>query len=247
MSSLVIHPKTHCFHLHLVSNRWADSAQKGKDFPSSTLIYSVFWLTLHWTCPGRFPAILALLFQHTCTTCLLDLVPSQHAASPTAFATAHGENEKQAPRRRLGFILSSAFFPLFPFHLSLCGSLTDHYERPYREHTGGHLWFTRIQMIVYEPCLAAKGQALSQCLKPLWLEFRHGVSLLVIEAVATIPFHFSCSRSWIIVLKSVLCLCLFQRTKKKQNCCYVRIHESAFVIPHVCVSTILFTYYLLHG
>lgn len=170
MSSVVIHPKTHCFHLHLVSNHWADSAQKGKDFPSPSLIYSVFWLTLHWTCPGRFPAILALLFQHTCTTCLLDLVPSQHAVSPTAFATAHGENEKQAPRRRLRFILSSAFFSLFPFHLSLCGSLTDHYEPPYREHTGGHLWFTRIQMIVYEPCLAAKGQALSQCLKPLWLD-----------------------------------------------------------------------------
>ncbi len=132
-----------------------------KAFQTPFDLFSI-WLTLLWTCPMRFPTILALLFQHTWTTCLLDLVPSQHASSPSAFATAHSENEKQALEGGSGS-LSAEPVPL----PTQCGSPTDHNVRPYRECTGGHLWFARIQMNVYGPCLAAKGQALSQLLQPL--------------------------------------------------------------------------------
>lgn len=60
-----------------------------------------------------------------------------------------------------------------------CGSPTDHNVRPYREHAGGHLWFAGIQMNVYEPCLAAKGQALSWLLQPLsWVRLRLSVLAL---------------------------------------------------------------------
>lgn len=112
----------------------------------------------------RFQTVLALLFQHTCTTCLLDLVPSQHASSPCAFATAHSENEKQALEGDSGS-LSAEPVPL----PTQCGSPTYHNVRPYRELAGGHLWFAGIQMNVYGPCLAAKGQTLSQLLQPLLL------------------------------------------------------------------------------
>lgn len=79
-----------------------------------------------------------------------------------------------------------------------CGSPTDHNVRPYRECTGGHLWFAGIQMNVYEACLAAKRQALSQLLQPLsWVRFwlcvlmlRYGgVSLCVWICDLYIPSH----------------------------------------------------------
>lgn len=69
------------------------------------------WLTLLWTCLMRFPSILALLSQHTWTTCLLDLVPS-HASFCCAFATALSENEKQAPAAGLSSL--SAVNPPHP-------------------------------------------------------------------------------------------------------------------------------------
>lgn len=97
------------------------------------------WLTLLWTCLMRFPTILALLFQHTWTTCALDSVPSQHASSRSAFATAHSEWET-GPWSGLRFTLGRAGQPSPPSlgHLliTMCGPITSA--------TGGHLWFVGI-------------------------------------------------------------------------------------------------------
>lgn len=185
-----------------------------KAFQAPFDLFSI-WLTLLWTCPVRFQTILALLFQHTCTTCILDLVPSQHASSPSAFATAHSENEKQA-------LEGSGSLSAEPVPLpAQCGSPTDHNVRPYRECTGGHLRFAGIQMNVYEPCLAAKGQALSKILQPLI-----GLPLVVCAcfdlysdmgcpsvsgSVMSISLHVFITRGWRIALKTArvtfLCVC----------------------------------------
>lgn len=61
----------------------------------------------------RFPTILALLFQRTWTTCLLDFVPSQHASSRSAFAIAHSEWET-GPRSKLRFTFNRAGQPSSP-------------------------------------------------------------------------------------------------------------------------------------
>lgn len=168
---------------------WGPEWSKERAFQAPFDLFSI-WLTLLWTFPMRFPAISALLSQHTWTTCLLDLVPSQHVSSPSAFATAHSENEKQALEGGLGSLSADSCVP--PPHpvrvtyWSQCAALSWVHR--------GHLWFAGIQMSVYEACLAAKGQALSQLLQPLsWVYFLLWVSAL------------TCARLWGVFLCVWIC------------------------------------------
>lgn len=91
------------------------------------------WLTLLWTCLMRFPSILALLSQHTWTTCLLDLVPS-HASFRCAFATALSENEKQAPAAGSSSLSAEPVNPPHPVwvtYWSQCAALSWVHRRAF--------------------------------------------------------------------------------------------------------------------
>lgn len=104
-----------------------------KAFQAPFDLFSI-WLTLLWTYPMRFPTSLALLFQHTWTTCLLDLVPSQHASSPSAFATAHSENEKQALEGGSGSLSAEPVGPPHPVwvtYWSQCAALSWAHRRAF--------------------------------------------------------------------------------------------------------------------
>lgn len=104
-----------------------------KAFQTPFDLFSI-WLTLLWTCLMRFPTILALLFQRTWTTCLPDLVPSQHASSPTAFATAHSENEKQALEGGSGSLSAEPVSPPHPAwvtYWSQCAALSWVHRRAF--------------------------------------------------------------------------------------------------------------------
>lgn len=221
---------------------WAPSA--GKRFSQARFDLFSIWLTLLWTCPMRFPAILALLSQHTWTTCLLNLVPSQHASSPSAFATAPLGEWETGPSKeaRVHSRHSASALP------TQCGSPTDHNVRPYRECTGGHLWFAGIQMNVYGACLAAKGQALSQLLQPLsWVRsWLCGLALnwvkicgvwicdLLISLYVTTPVYYSPDNE-VTVFVYVFSACLFYRNSKNHS-----VHLSVKWQPQfTCVVCVL--------
>lgn len=166
-----------------------------KAFQTLFDLFSI-WLTLLWTCPMRFPTILALLFQHTWTTCLLDLVPSQHASSPSAFATAHSENEKQALEGGSGSLSQQSPSPSPPSvgHLliTMCGPIVSAQEGIY-----GSLGFKWMFMgLVWQP----KGRHYPSfyshshgfafgCVFLLWLVLRYGVSLSVSGSVISTSLH----------------------------------------------------------
>lgn len=160
-----------------------------KALQTSFDLFSI-WLTLLWTCPMRFPTILSLLLQHTCTTCLLDLVPSQHASSPSAFARAHSENEKQAWRKEARVRSRQSPSPSLQSagHLliTMCGPIVSTQEGIY-----GSLRFKWMFMsLVWQP----KGRHYPRfyshslgfafgCVCLLWLVLRYGVSLCVSGSV----------------------------------------------------------------
>lgn len=175
---------------------------------------------------------------------LLNLVPSQHASSPSAFATAPLGEWETGPSKeaRVHSRHSASALP------TQCGSPTDHNVRPYRECTGGHLWFAGIQMNVYGACLAAKGQALSQLLQPLsWVRsWLCGLALnwvkicgvwicdLLISLYVTTPVYYSPGNE-VTVFVYVFSACLFYRNSKNHS-----VHLSVKWQPQfTCVVCVL--------
>lgn len=207
------------------------------------------WLTLLWTCLVRFPSILALLFQHRWTTRLLDSAPSQHASFSLCFRNSPLREWETGPWKQAR-VYSRQSRSTLP---TQCGSPTDHNVRPYRECAGGHLWFAGIQINVYEACLAAKGQPLSQLLQPLsWVRFwlcvlaltraHIGECLCVSGPVVSLSIHVFIAWGWSINLEaeSLLCscVCLFYITQKphwssawKSFKSTVTFSQSVFIVP----------------
>jgi len=183
-------PLVLCFHLRLVSHPGDEGLQQGKGFPSP------LWFI-------QYLANLALNLPHEISShfspplpAYVNYMPARPSSIPTCFFPLCFRNSslrewETGPWRRLGFTLCRFVSPPLP---TQCGSPTDHNVRPYRECTGGHLWFAGIQMNVYEACLAAKGQALSQLLQPLsWVYFLLWVSAL------------TCAQLWGVFLGVWIC------------------------------------------
>lgn len=128
--------------------------------------------------------------------------------------------------------------PTHPTPLPIqCGSPTDHYVLPYRERKGGHLRFAGIQMNVYGPCLAAKGQAVPAFTTIFWQD----VSIHVIESALTLSFHVFLSRSQNIAIK-VIFVCLFY-----QDACFFLskiLHVSFWLCMFCFTFNVLISWYM---
>lgn len=192
-----------------------------KAFQTSFDLFSI-WLTLLWTGPMRFPTILSLFSQHTCTTCLFDLVPSQHASSPSAFATAHSENEKQARRKEARVHSRQSPSP----SLQSAGHLLITMRGPIvsaQEGIYGSLGFKWMFMSLvwqskgrhYPRFYSHSHGSAFGCACLLWLVLRYGVSLCVSGSVIFKSLYvyyqglnqYSVSRS----------VCLFYRTQRSHK------------------------------